>query len=97
MRYKARTGVVLTSICGSYFLVCAKSLLPECPYVVSINETSAFLWKQLIQGASAEELEAAVSREYEADDPDEIKEAIASFMEQMRSMHYLQETEGEQQ
>ena len=95
MRYKTRTGVLLTSICGSYYLVCAKSLLPECPYVVNINETSAFLWQLLVDGASLEQMVSSVAEEYEVDDPEEIKGAITGFIQQMQSLHYLQETEEE--
>ena len=88
-RFKTRTGVVLTEIAGEYVLVSAKSLSGICPYVTQINETSAFLWKHLICGATADELVAAVSEEYEAADPEEIYSAVADFLSEMKECGYL--------
>ena len=96
MRYKTRPGVVLTQIAGEYVLVAAKALLDICPYVTRINETSAFLWRKLEQGAAMQELEAAVAEEYEVEDPGAAREAIEGFIHQMNELNYLlsEETEG---
>ena len=87
--YKTRPGVVLTEIAGEYALVAAKALLEECPYVTQINESSAFLWKQMESGASLEELVNAVAEEYELEDPAAAGEAIRGFIQQMADMNYL--------
>ena len=87
--YKTRTGVVLTEIAGEYVLVAAKALLGECPYVTQINESSAFLWKQMESGASLDELVSAVAEEYELEDPAAAGEAIRGFIQQMADMNYL--------
>ena len=87
--YKTRTGVVLTDIAGEYVLVAAKALLGQCPYVTQLNETSAFLWRLLISGASLEQLEDAVAKEYEIEDPVAAHEAIRGFLQQMNDMNYL--------
>ena len=63
--YKTRRGVVLTEICGEYVLIAAKALLDRCPYLTQINESSAFLWKRMMNGATLEELVIAVEDEYE--------------------------------
>ncbi|MBR6007289.1 MAG: PqqD family protein [Clostridia bacterium] len=89
MRYKTRPGVILTSICGEHILVAAKSVLDLCPFVTEINETSAFLWKALENGADIEQLMDAVQAEYEIDDPDTVRSAINSFIEQMLELNYL--------
>ena len=89
MRYKTRPGVVLTSIYGEHILVAAKSVLDICPYVTEINETSAFLWKELEEGADIERLMDAVQAEYEIDDPDTVRSAINGFIEQMLELNYL--------
>lgn len=95
MRIKTRPGVVLAPICGEYLLVSAKALRDLCPYVTQINETSAFLWQQLIGGATRDELLRAVMREYEIDDPAEVSAAIDSFLNQMFEAGYLlEEKEG---
>lgn len=87
--YKTRPGVVLTSICGEYFLVAARALLDTCPYVTQINETSAFLWKELERGADRETLMRAADAEYEIDDPEKARAAIDGFITQMLEMNYL--------
>ena len=89
VRYKTRPGVILTSICEEYVLVAAKSLLPSCPYVTEINETSAFLWKNLVSGATLAQLEAAVTDAYEVDDLSQVREAISGFVQQMMELNYL--------
>ncbi|MBR4549597.1 MAG: PqqD family protein [Oscillospiraceae bacterium] len=87
--YKGRPGVVLTEIAGEYVLVAAKALKGECPYVMQLNETSAFLWRQLGSGMSLEQLGEAVAEEYEIDDPAAAREAIVDFIRQMVDLHYL--------
>ena len=93
--YKTRPGVVLTEIAGEYVLVAAKSLLSLCPYVTQINESSAFLWHRLEQGASTAELEACVAEEYEIENVDEAQSAIQAFVQQMKEMNYLVTVETE--
>lgn len=88
-RYKCRDGVVMTHVCGETLLVAASSLKGLCRYLTILNDSSAFLWQQLKTGASAEELEAAVSREYEVDDPAEIRGFIDTFLRQMKEQNYL--------
>lgn len=95
-RFKARTGVVLTSVCGENLLVAAKSLRELCPYVTSINEGSAFLWKRLGAGATRDELLAAVEEEYEVEDPAALRDVIEAFLKQMREMNYVLTEEQEE-
>ena len=89
MTYKTRTGVVLTEIAGEFVLVAAKALLGECPYVTQLNDTSAFLWRRMEQGARLEELEAAVAEEYEIEDPAMAHAAIEAFVKQMEELKYI--------
>ncbi len=89
-RYKSRDGIVLTKLGGEFFLVAIKELMGECPYVTQLNETSAFLWKQMEQGATLEALEAAIGEEYEIDDPAAAHAAIIGFVKQMEKLNYLE-------
>ncbi len=91
MQYQTRPGVVLTPICGEYLLVSAKGAREYCPYVTQLNESSAFLWRQLCEGKSAEELKQAVAEEYEIEDPEELGAAIDGFLSQMLEAGYLLE------
>ena len=88
-RYKTHPGVVLTNVCGEQLLVAAKAVAGDCPYVTQINDSSAFLWKQLEKGASADELMNAVANEFEVDDPAVIRGAIEDFIDQMKELDYL--------
>lgn len=94
-RYRICTGVVLTSICEEYVLVAAFSLRKQVPAFAKLNESSAFLWKLLENGADEEELLQAVMKEYTIEDPDKARSAIDAFISQMVQIGYLLK-EGEQ-
>ena len=88
-RMRTRPGVVLTEICGEYVLVSAKAITKDCPFVTAINEESAFLWTQLINGADEDELVAAVNAEYEVDSLDTLLDAIRGFLREMNERNLL--------
>lgn len=92
-RYKAREGVVLTTVCGESLLVSARALRDICPFVTVLNDSSAFLWSRLRVGASLMELENAVREEYEIDDPLTVRKVIEDFIRQMLELNYLLEEE----
>ena len=94
-RYKTRPGVVLTSICGKQILVATKAARESCPYVTEINETSAFLWEQLRDGADIDALMDAVDQEYEVEDHALARNAVLSFIDQMVELNYLLPTEDQ--
>ena len=88
-KYKARSGLVLTQVCGEHLLVAASALRELCPYVTELNETSAFLWERLKQGATIADLEASVMQEFEVDDASSLRGFIESFLRQMLELNYL--------
>ena len=95
MRYRTRPGVVLAPVCGEYLLVAAKAARRFCPYVTQLNESSAFLWRQLTDGADAESLKSAVTAEYEIENLSEAAAAIEGFLSQMLEAGYLlEESDG---
>ena len=85
--YKTRPGIILTEICGEYVLIAARALLDQCHYLTQVNESSAFLWRQLEQGATLDDLIVAVKEEYETDDDTE--GIISDFVKHMLDMNYL--------
>lgn len=91
-KYKTRPGVVLTTVCGESLLVSAKAVREYCPYVTTLNDSSAFLWKQLKAGAGEAELKAAVLDEYELEDPGQLDGMIREFLDEMLKMNYLIKT-----
>ena len=88
-RYKARSGVVQTEICGEYLLVAAKAAREFCPFVTVLNESAVFVWKQLASGATLPELEAAVTAEFEMEDPEETRRLLLGMLEQLEQNGYL--------
>lgn len=88
-RYRTRPGIVLTAICGEYVLVAASAAQQYCPYVTELNETSAFLWRQLSSGADLDGLMIALDEEYELDDPAMARQAVEAFLQQMLELNYL--------
>ena len=90
-RFFTRPGIVLSSICGEYFLVAAKAARPMVPSYARLNESSAFLWRLLESGSDASKLEQAVMEEFEIDDAEQAKNAIQSFVSQMLESGYLLE------
>lgn len=93
-RYHTRSGVVLTSICGEYVLVAAKAVRDKVPPYAQLNESSAFLWRLLEDGADPAQLEAALLEEYEIEDPALAASAVETFIGQMLQNGFLLE-EGE--
>lgn len=89
--YKANPGVVLGEICGEYLLVASREAREKCPYVTQINETSAFLWKQLEDEATFEDLLMTVKSNFEIDDEPSVSEWIHEFIDEMISLGYLEE------
>lgn len=93
--YKTRPGIILTEICGEYVLIAARALLDQCHYLTQVNESSAFLWKQLEQGATLDDLIVAVKEEYETVDADNTEGVISEFIRNMLDMNYLLVSEEE--
>ena len=82
MKFKAVPGVVLTSVCDSYFLITPQR-------AVQINDTSAFYWEKLTKGASVEELEELTSESFEIDDPDTVNAGIRSLVAELMEKRLL--------
>lgn len=91
--FRTRRGIILTEICGEYILVAARSLLGICPYLMQLNESSAFLWKQMLCGATMNDLLRKVEEEYETTESDGAALAVESFVRQMLDMKYLESEE----
>ena len=47
MKYTILPGIVRTEVCGETMLVACGSARGKAPYARTLNETAAFLWKQL--------------------------------------------------
>lgn len=88
-RYRTRPGIVLAEIAGEYLLVATKALLDTCPYLTQLNESAAFLWRLLQDGAAESELAEAAAAAYELDGPGEAIEGVRGFLREMIDMNYV--------
>ena len=88
-KYKIRPGVVLASVCGEYILVSSAAARENCPYMTQLNETSAFLWEQMKDGVTIEQLQDAVFSAYEVDNNTDVYGVIRDFLDQLCNAGYL--------
>ena len=89
MRYKTRSGVLLTEVCDEYLLVATKAARRFCPFVTALNESAAFVWRCLESGTTLTELEVAVAEEYEIEEPDEVRRLLLTMLEELENKGYL--------
>ena len=60
------------------------------PPIFTLNETGAFLWKQLGADISREELIARLTAEYEVT-PEQAATDVEAFLQKLRTNHFLAE------
>ena len=77
MRLKA--GYKVREIAGDYVVIPAAGHYQEFGAVVSLNETGAFLWGQLQDSKTFEELTEALTAEYDVE-PEEVRKDIREFI-----------------
>ncbi len=87
--YKIRPGVVLTEICGEYILVSMSKAKEDRPYVMQVNESSAFIWKHMSEWINLKKLVKLISNEYEIEDTEEVTTTVDNFLTQMTELGYL--------
>lgn len=64
---KIKDGFVLRNICGEYVVVAIGKQTLDFKGLIKLNETGAFLWEQLQNECTAEDLKAAMLAEYDVD------------------------------
>lgn len=89
MKYKARKGVILTSICDQYLLIAAKEARVDCPYVSEINETFADCWKLLEKGTDQEQIVQELMKEYETDNAAQLKKDVDQMIQLLLEQGYI--------
>lgn len=63
---KLKEGFMLKEVAGSYIVIPVGQI--DFTAMITVNETGAFLWEQLMDGATPEELTANMVREYDIDE-----------------------------
>ncbi|GEM_PF-6971791 len=76
MIYKTCPGIILTSVAGQEYLVTAKNRM-------QLNDTAAFYWRRLSEGADITELKKAVMLEYDLEDSQELDQEIRDMIQSL--------------
>ena len=74
---KIREGFILREVAGNYIVVAVGDAVKNFNGVINLNETGAFLWKELAKGATVEDLKNALLSEYDVDDATALRDAQA--------------------
>jgi hypothetical protein len=64
---KIKDGYLLREVAGNYIVVAVGEAVKEFNGVINLNDTGAFLWRILQDGATEEELLNALLTEYEVE------------------------------
>lgn len=85
---KIKEGFILREVAGNFIVVAVGSAVKEFNCVITLNDTGAFLWKQLEKGATEEQLLSALLNEYEVEE-DIAKKDINAFIEKITNANLL--------
>jgi len=79
---KIKSEFILREIMGSYIVVPTGEKLVDFKVMITLNETSAFLWNLLNEEKTFEELVNALTSEYDVDE-ETAKNDVSEFIEQL--------------
>ena len=71
---KIKDGYMLREVAGSYIIVGVGAESVDFNGIININETGAFIWKQLENDTTAENVAEALLSEYEIDKETALKD-----------------------
>lgn len=81
---KIKKGYILREVAGNYIVVAVGEAVKNFNGIINLNETGAFLWKRLEQGATEVQLKSALLEEYEVEEQiaeNDIKAFISKLTE----------------
>lgn len=87
---KIKDGFVLKEIAGSYVVVPVGQNLVDFSSMITTNETGAFLWQELQNGADKEELLKKTMAEYEGVSEEEVIADIDEFISSLKENNILE-------
>lgn len=85
---KIKDGFILREIAGNFIVIAIGNAVKDFNGVITLNETGAFLWKQLENGATKEQLLEALLNEYEVDNQ-VAEQHIDKFIEKLTNAQLL--------
>ncbi len=87
---KIKSGFLLRTIAGSHIVVPVGNRSQDFNGMITLNDSAAFLWKQLETGATEEELTAALLRNYEDVNEETAHRSVAKFLNMLRNVDCLE-------
>ena len=87
---KIRPGFILRKVVDVYVIIGVGSDTYVPNQIMSVNETGAFLWNLLANGAEKKALVEALLREYDAD-PQTAEKDVDAFLSQLRDKALIDE------
>ena len=85
---KIKDGFILREVAGSSIVVAVGDAVKEFNGVINLNETGAFLWKQIEKGADESALISALLDEYDVDKETAEKD-VKIFIEKLQQAKLL--------
>ncbi len=82
-------GIVLIEINGVFLLVADQEGRKYCNYIKVINETGAFIWNQLKDHRSLDEIVSNIQDEYEILDSYHIRKDVNAFIQLLKEGNYI--------
>lgn len=87
---KIKQGYLLRNMTTKHFIMPSSSGTVEYQRMFSLNESGAFLWRELEKGATREELLSALLREYDVEESEALAD-IEEFLSYLRQGGMLEE------
>ncbi len=85
---RLKDGFLLRNVAGEYVVVPTGNSMVDFKAMISLNETGAFLWEQLLADKSEQQLLDALLSEYDVDEKT-ASEDIKEFVELLKEKNLL--------
>ena len=85
---KIKNGFILREVAGSYLVVAVGEAVKTFKGIINLNETGAFLWKQLEKDSTEEDLVKALTAEYEVAE-ETAKEDVKLFVQKLQEAQLI--------
>ena len=85
-----KTNFLLRQVAGSWIVVAVNEACVDFNGMLTLNESGAFLWEQLEQGAEPSQLTAALLQQYDVT-AETAEKDVQSFLQTLRKAGCLQE------
>lgn len=85
---KIKSGFILREVAGSYIVVAVGEAVKEFNGVINLNETGAFLWNELVKGATEQDLISALLNEYDVSE-EIATEDVKTFVDNLKQANLI--------